>query len=43
MNSAIALLLVCMAIGLGSDRLGRRTNIMMGAAIIVYVVYAFRS
>ncbi len=43
MNSAIALLLVCMAIGLASDKLGKRTYIMMGAAIIVYVVYAYRA
>ena len=43
MNGAIGLLLVCTAIGLTSDRLTRRSYIMMGAAIVVYLVYAYRS
>lgn len=43
MNAVIGLLLVCLAIGLTSDRLTGRSYIMMGTAIALYVVYAYRS
>jgi len=43
MNWAIVLMFLCMAIGLGSDRLGRRRNMVMGAAIILFVAHAYLS
>lgn len=42
MTSAILLMLTCMAIGLGSTRLGKRSYIIMAIAIIAYVAYALR-
>lgn len=43
MNAAIALMLTCVAIGLSSKQLGRRSYSIMAAAIIVYVIYAYRA
>jgi hypothetical protein len=41
MNTVIAMLLIFVALGLGHDRLGRRSYIAMGLVILAYLGYAY--
>jgi hypothetical protein len=43
MNAVIVMLLAFVALGLGSDRLGRKTYLGMGVVILLYLVYAYRT
>ena len=43
MNAVIVMLLAFVALGLGRDRLGRKSYVGMVVVILLYLLYAYRT